>query len=176
MKKPPFVFFVALALILPVATPARAEDGGLPQLDPSLFPEQLFWLAISFATLYVLMRFVALPGVERAQGKRKNVMDTELVVAKAANEQARAMAHESDRTLAEARAKAQAAISDIKAESAKAAAEQQAEQNRKLGQKLRESEGVIAKAKLAAIKDMEASVPDLAAVIVDHVSGMKVKV
>ena len=175
MKKAAAIFsFVMLA-----ATPALAEEGaakaGLPQLDPSLFLEQLFWLAVSFTVLYLLMHFVALPGVQKVQERREEVIDHELATAKAANEQAKVMATDAERALADARAKANAAITDIKTEASKQAAEQQAAQSKQLGQKLRDAEANIAAARDKALKEIEGVASDLSNAIVDNVSGLKVK-
>jgi F-type H+-transporting ATPase subunit b len=165
----------ALAALPALAEEAGAAKAGLPQLDASLFPEQLFWLVISFVALYLLMKFVALPGVERAQDKRKKVIADALAAAKAANEQAKAMAAEAEKALADARARAQATVSAIKTEAAQKAAEQQAAQNKQLSQRLREAEAAIAATRDAALKDIEGVASGLAAAIVESVSGMKAK-
>ena len=157
------------------ALPALAAEDGLPQFNTALFPEQLFWLAVSFGALYLLMRFVALPGVERVQDKRKNVIDGEIGAAKSANEQAKAMGHQADKALADARANANATISAIKAEASRLASEQQLAQSKQLGQKLRDAEAGIAKTRDAAMKDIDATVSDLASAIVENVVGAKVK-
>ncbi len=159
--------------------PALAEEGGaakagLPQLDVSLFPEQLFWLAISFALLYVMMRYVALPGVQRAQDNRKQIIDAALTAAKAANEQARDMGHQADKALAEARAKANATIGDIKTQASKLASDEQTAQSKILGGRMRDAESNIASARDAALKEIEGKAAELAAQIVENVSGMKV--
>jgi F-type H+-transporting ATPase subunit b len=173
-----------LSLLLSGATatmslPALAEEGaakaGLPQLDVSRFPEQLFWLAISFTALYVAMRYVALPGVQRVQDKRKGVIELELAAARTANDQAKAMAVQSEKALAAARSKAHATINDIKTQTANVAADQQAAQSKTLHQKLREAEAGIAVTRDNAFKEIEKSAKDLAAVIVETVSGLKVK-
>ena len=55
----------------PVAAEAAAHDAhhaaspGLPQLDVSTFPSQLFWLVVCGVTLYGLMSKVALPRVQK---------------------------------------------------------------------------------------------------------------
>lgn len=175
MKKTFLFPLTALALTLSTVMPARAEEAGLPQLDPSLFPEQLFWLAITFSTLYLLMHFVALPGVQKVQDKRKDVIDEALSAARTANEQAKAMGVEADRALADARAKANATINDIKLQTSKVAAEQQAVQTKELSQKLRDAEAGIVAKRDAALKEIENSVSDLAAAIVDNVSGLRTR-
>ena len=56
----------------------------LPQLDATMYPEQLFWLAVSFVTLYILMTFIALPGVRNTQEKRHAMLAADLAAAAAA--------------------------------------------------------------------------------------------
>jgi F-type H+-transporting ATPase subunit b len=172
MKKLPVSLFAMAALY---ALPAAAEEGGLPQFDVTLFPEQLFWLAVSFTVLYCVMKFVALPGVETAQSKRRGIIEGELETARKANEQAREMGHEADKALAIARAKAQDTITTIKADASKLASEQQAVQSKELGQKLREAEAAIAKTRDAALKEIDGAAAELAAAIVDNVAGGRVK-
>lgn len=165
---------LVLAATVAGTVPAFADEG-LPQLDASLFPEQLFWLAVSFGTLYLLMHFVALPGVQKVQDKRKGILDTELSAARTANDQARNMGHEADRALTTARSKANATIAEIKAQASKTATEQQAAQAKQLNQKMRDAEANISAAREKALKEIEATASDLAEAIVDTVSGQKVR-
>lgn len=47
----------------------------MPQLDPTFFISQLFWLGVSFALLFVLMQFWALPGVTKVIEKRQKIIE-----------------------------------------------------------------------------------------------------
>ena len=42
---------------------APAEHGGFPPFQSQHFPSQLFWLALTFILLYVLMSRIALPRI-----------------------------------------------------------------------------------------------------------------
>ena len=155
------------------AAEGEAAKAGLPQLDATLFPAQIFWLVISFALLYVLMAYVAIPGVRRTQGKRHDTLSSDLAAAQAANEGAKEMMAQYEKALADARAKAQATVGDMAAAAAKVAAERQAVQQRELSARLTEAEGKITAARVEAIRNIEAASHDLANVIVEKVSGMK---
>lgn len=160
---------------LPLWAAEAGEEAGLPQLDTSLFPEQLFWLAVSFAILYALMAFVALPGVKRTQDNRHHVISSELSAATAANEAAREMVAKYEGALAEARTKAQATVSEIAAQAAKESAARQAAQQQELNKRLQDAEASIKSVRDAALKDIKGIAAELAHGIVERVTGMKVK-
>lgn len=170
-------FAVAAALYaLPLMAAEAGEKTGLPQLDTALFPAQLFWLAVSFAVLYVLMAFVALPGVKRTQDNRHHVISSELAAASAANEAARTMVAQYERALSDARAKAQATISDITAQAAKESAAKQTTQQQELNKRLQDAEASIKSVRDSALRDIKGSAAELAHGIVEKVTGLKVKV
>src|SRR6516162_3240548 len=46
-----------------VEVPASEHGRGFPPFDSQTFPSQLFWLAIAFIALYLLMARIALPRI-----------------------------------------------------------------------------------------------------------------
>jgi F-type H+-transporting ATPase subunit b len=170
-----FITTAGLALYaMPVmAAEGSAEEAGLPQFDTSLFPAQLFWLALTFVALYLLMSKVALPGVKRTLDQRSTTLSSDLKAAEAANEAAKAMITQYEKALTDARAKAQATVSEITAAAAKASAESQTAQQRELSKRLHDAEAKIGAAKNDAIKNIGSAAQDLAGTIVEKVSGMK---
>ncbi|MFY9288579.1 MAG: F0F1 ATP synthase subunit B' [Alphaproteobacteria bacterium] len=171
---------LSVITLMVLAAPAMASEGGseggLPQLDMSLFPEQIFWLTITFGLLYLLMHFVALPGVKKTQDNRHSTIASELAAAQEANEAAKAMVAQYEKALADARANAQATVSEITTAAAKQAAEKQAKQQQELVKRLHEAEAKIMATRDAALTEVKAAAQDLAQVIVEKVSGTKVKV
>ncbi len=47
-------------------------EGGMPQLDPTSFSSQLFWLVVVFAFLYVFMAKAIVPRIRNVLGKRQH--------------------------------------------------------------------------------------------------------
>ncbi len=174
---------VALPFVLS-AMPAWAEhaegaaegDGGLPQFDPSWYPEQMFWLVVSFVLMFLLMNFVVLPRYARTQEKRKDVISVEIETARVANEEAKASLSATEKSLADARAKAQADVSEMLARVAEESNERQATQEKELQRKLHRAEEDIAVSRAKAFEQVRSVAEDLAETIISKVLGGKKQV
>ncbi|MDR3516010.1 MAG: hypothetical protein P4M00_09350 [Azospirillaceae bacterium] len=91
-------------------TPGAAEHQGLPQLDTSLFPPQLVWLAICFIVLYRLMTKRALPLVAEVLEQRRSRIGADLDKATTARDESQAIVAHYEQALAAARSDAQTVI------------------------------------------------------------------
>lgn len=163
-------------LPLLAAEGAREAKEGLPQFDTEMFPGQIFWLAITFALLYVMMAYVALPRVARTQDKRQAAISDELAAAAAASEAAKSTIAQYERALSEARMQAQAAVGEITAQAAKASMERQAIQQKELTRRLQEADARITKARDAAIGDIRGPAAELASAVIEKITGTKMQV
>lgn len=56
------------------AQSAAAEEGGIPQMDPTWFPNQLFWLALSFGLLFAIVSLFIAPRIHGILGTRENAI------------------------------------------------------------------------------------------------------
>jgi F-type H+-transporting ATPase subunit b len=173
------------AAVLPFALsslPVWAEEAGagtkegLPQFDTSLFPEQIFWLVVSFAIFYLFMAFVALPLVARAQGNRKTILASEIEAARVASEAAKTMVASVEKSLGEARAQAQAKVGDMLAKVAEKADTHKAAKEKELLRHLHLAEEDIAVTRAAAMKEVRAAAEDLATAVVGTILGNKGRV
>ncbi len=168
--------FAVASIVTLSSLPAWAEesaDKGLPQFDTSLFPEQLFWLAVTFGALYLLMSKIALPRVSETQSKRRQIIASEIEAARAASDAAKAAAAVAEKSLAEARAKAQASVSEMMAQIAEETAKAQVAQDHTLQRHLHSAEEKIAVARQAGLNAIHSTVTELATVIVDKVINDK---
>ncbi|MDD3287762.1 MAG: hypothetical protein PHX43_01980 [Alphaproteobacteria bacterium] len=173
MKRVCFLLTI-LGCALPLPVLAEESKAGLSQLDITLYPGQLFWLAICFPLFFLLMRFWILPIFEETQGNRQRVLDSDVEAAKSANEQAKQTMVRYEKALVGAREMAQATVNDIVAASSKEAADQREIQRVDLSNRISAAEKKIASAHATAMNDIKNLVDDLAKVIVEKTAGLKV--
>jgi F-type H+-transporting ATPase subunit b len=103
------------------AAEAHASSG-LPQLDVSTWPGQLFWLAVTFTVLFMMMWKIVLPRIRNAIEERRDRIADDLDTAADFKQKAADSAAEYERLLAEARAKAHGLALGNRAEVEKAMA------------------------------------------------------
>ncbi len=137
----------------------EAASAGLPQLDPTSWPSQLFWLTLTFGALYWLMAGKFLPSLGGAIEERRDRIADDLDQAAEFKRQAEDAESAYNKALADARAKAGAIAADTRAEMDKEIAALQAETEAAL-----ESQLGAAEARITAMKaDASAKVREAAA-------------
>ena len=127
-----FAFVSAAAAAAGEAAHDAEASGGLPQLDMSTWPSQLFWLAVTFGVLYWLMAGRFLPAIGGAIEERRDRIADDLDTASEFRGQAEAAEAAYNQALADAKAKAQGIAADTRAEVDAEIAEMQAETDAKL--------------------------------------------
>ncbi|HEY7688899.1 MAG TPA: hypothetical protein VH835_09410 [Dongiaceae bacterium] len=147
------------------------EQGGMPQLNPADFSPQLVWLAITFILLLVLMSRLALPKVASVVEMREKRIESDIARADRVKAEADNAKAAYEKILADARAKAQAAMTAatqaIQAESGKRETAFMAQ----LGERTKAAEDGIAAAKAKAMGDVRGVAADAAASIINRIAG-----
>jgi F-type H+-transporting ATPase subunit b len=83
-----------------------ADEGGLPQLNPEFFASQIFWLAITFGLLFVVLSRVTLPKIASGLAARKSRIEGDLGAAEQSKKDASNALSAYEAALAQARSKA----------------------------------------------------------------------
>ena len=83
-----------------------AEGGGLPQLNPEFYASQIFWLAIIFGLLFIVLSRVTLPKIASGLAARKSRIDGDLGAAEQSKKDASDALAAYEAALAQARSKA----------------------------------------------------------------------
>ena len=123
----------------------------MPQLDPSTFGSQLFWLAICFGTLFFVMAFVVLPRIGRTIQARTDQLEGDLAEAEALRDKAAAALAAYEEALAEARTKALGLAQEMRAEVQAETDRQKAELDAKLAEQAAAADARLAEARDAAM-------------------------
>jgi len=63
------------------------EQGGMPQLNPESFSSQIFWLFVSFSTLFLIIHFFLLPKLKKIREKREKTVSNYLSQTQELNKQ-----------------------------------------------------------------------------------------
>jgi F-type H+-transporting ATPase subunit b len=143
----------------------------MPQLDPSTFVPQLFWLTVSFIVLYGLMRWLALPRVAAALEARRRQMDGDLAGAAEFKAQAEAALAAYEKALTTARAEAQATLRETSERLAAEAAERQRQLAATLAEQIAAAEQRIADAKQQALGEVRGIAVDVARSLTEKLIG-----
>jgi F-type H+-transporting ATPase subunit b len=150
---------------------AGHQVGVFPPFDAHNFLPQLIWLTIVFGALYWLMSRIALPRVENILEARKARIARDLDDSRTMQDQAQAAGVAYDKTLADAKGRAQALAQQthdqLYAESEAKRHTLEAELNAKLAA----AESQIAETKTRAMSNVDGIARDTASVVVQHLTG-----
>lgn len=146
----------------------------MPQLDPTWFASQLFWLFVCFVTLYVVLSKVVLPPIlgivgQRTQTISGNIADAEKFRADAASAQ-----RDYESALAQSREMSQALIAEVLAENkahAEATEKALAEETAK---KLAEARSRINNRKLELVQTLTPTAAEFAGMIAEKILSQPV--
>jgi len=146
----------------------------MPQFDPTFWIPQLFWLGVVSVVLFLVMWRVALPRVDVDVADRQDRIAGNLTKAETLKAEADAALAGYQKSIADARASAQAehakAVAAIAAESSK----REAVFGKRLGDQEAAAEANIAAARSAAMAQVKPIATELAQSITEKLVGTKV--
>lgn len=143
-----------LIAVLAMPMSAQAAGAGLPQLDISTWPSQLFWLVLLFTAGYILMAKFVTPRIGGVLEERRAKLDEDLGKARSASEDAARIRAEYEAELDAARAAAAETAKQAAAEATKQAEASNAKIAKKLAEKVAKAEAKLATARSKAIANL----------------------
>lgn len=143
----------------------------MPQLEASTFISQLFWLAITFVGLYLVMWKVVIPRVADVLRDRQERLDDDLEKAEALRNEAASVLEAYEKTVADGRAQAQAILREAADQNDKAAAIRQAALGEQLAQQTAAAEARIEGARKEALANIRSIAAEAAQAATLRLSG-----
>lgn len=146
----------------------------MPQLDPSLFATQLFWLFVTFLALFLIAWKVALPRITEVLDARQTRIDGDLDKARALKEEAETVMASYEKTLADASVQAQDIHRQVVQALANERTKRQEELSRKLSEQAHEAESRIAGEKQRAVENIRDAALDVVQSAASRLIGVEV--
>jgi len=187
MKRPLHIV-TALFATLVVALPAWAAEevvvptdaahhgggGGMPQLNASTFPSQIFWLFVTFLLLFWLYRSKALPRVAAILEARQTRISADLDRAGKLREEAEAALVRYQQVVSDAQAKAGTQIRVTRERLVDESAKRQSELDAVLAARVAEAEQRIRASRESALADLNAVAIEVAQAAATRLIGREV--
>jgi len=163
-----------VAVALPAWAAGDGGSGGLPQLDLTTWPTQIFWLIVSFAFAYVLMWRIVTPRIASVLEERHARLDDDMQRARTAADEAEEMRLSYEKQLSDARANASEKTRATLAEAQAEADRKNAEVAKKLATKISKAESRILDAKATALKELDDIAAESAVDAAASLTGIKI--
>jgi F-type H+-transporting ATPase subunit b len=148
-----------------------AESAGMPQLDFSTFPNQIFWLAVALVAIYVILSRMALPRIAATLADRQGRITGDIEAAARMRDEAVEAEKSYQQALTDARAEANKIVASakagIQADLDKATAKADAE----IAARAAESERAIAEIRAGMADSVLTVANDTAGAIVARLGG-----
>jgi F-type H+-transporting ATPase subunit b len=157
------------------AVPEGVGPGKIfPPLDPTGVVPQLFWLALTFGLLYVLLKRFALPRVGEVIEERRERIERDLAKAEALKVETEQALANYERALSEARSKAGAIGKDVHAKLTAEVDAERAKLDAELAAHVASAEATIAQTRAKAMAGVGEIATETAGAIVAKLIGREV--
>jgi F-type H+-transporting ATPase subunit b len=143
-------------------------ESGMPQLDPAIFPNLIFWLVLALLALYWVLSRIALPQIGSAIGARNDAIAGDIEQAAALKKRAEEAEAAYNAALAQARDEAHKIAAAARAGIDTELAGLMAEADKEIGAKTAESEARIGEIRASAATSIGEVARDTAAAIVER--------
>lgn len=150
---------------------AVAEAPGMPQLDFSSFPNQIFWLVVTLVVIYLVLSRVALPRIGSILAERQGTITNDIAAAEDLKSKAIEAEEAYNKALADARAEAQNIAAETRSEIQGDLNDAIAKADAEIAAKAAEGEKAIAAIRASALEAVESVAKDTASEIVAALGG-----
>ncbi len=145
---------------------AEAAAPGMPQLDFSTFPNQIFWLVVTLVVIYLILSRVALPRIAAVLAERQGTITNDIAAAEELKLKAIEAEKAYEKALADARAEAGRIAAETRDEIKAGLDEAIAKADAEIAARSAESEARIAEIEASAMENVGTVARDTAVAIV----------
>ncbi len=152
-------------------TTGATEAAGMPQLEFSTFPNQIFWLLVTLVAIYFILSRIALPRIGAVLAERQGTITNDIAAAEDLKQKAVEAEEAYNKALADARAEAQKIVAEAKAEVQADLDTAMAKADAEIAARAAESEKAIAAIRASAVESVREVAGETAQEIVAAMGG-----
>jgi len=152
----------------------EVEHEAFPPFDPSHYPSQILWLAITFGIFYYLVAKHITPRLSGIIETRESRIAADLAEAMRMKDEADAAVAKYEQELAEARAKGNAIATEAREKAKAEATAERTKLDADISKKIADAEVSINEIKNRALSEVATVAEDTAAQIVEQLTGVSV--
>jgi F-type H+-transporting ATPase subunit b len=155
-------------------TNTPVEDAGgaaMPQLDPSTFSNQIFWLLVTLVVIYIVLSRIALPRIAAVLAERSGTITNDIAAAEELKQKASEAEAAYQKALADARAEAADIVAKTKADIQADLDAELAKADEQIAAKAAEGEAAIAEIRASALESVNEIAIETTAAIVTAMGG-----
>ena len=146
----------------------------MPQLDPTTFVPQLFWLMVTFVLLYLVMWKIAIPRIGDVLQDRQKRIESDLEKAEELKKEAQSVRESYEKLVTNGSNKAQETIRAAREKMAEEASAQHASLTEKIAVQTSEAETRIGAAKNQALANIRSVAVEVAQLATSRLSDQEV--
>lgn len=148
-------------------------SGGLPQLDATTYPSQIFWMIVVFVIMHFFFAKKSLPEISRTIENRSERVSNDLDSAERLKEEVEAVQKSYEDSLSGAREESSRLFSDIENEIKIKSEKHASDFQERLNERIQVLEKEIVKARKNAMDEMSDVAADVAMTAAEKIIGVK---
>lgn len=146
----------------------------LPQLDPTWYASQSFWMLLTFCLMFLMMWRFVMPSMRATVDARRSRIEEDLRETEKLKNEASRLLKELEETQNSVKEKTRDLFAQAQAEAQTYTQQTEKDFNARLSVRIAEKEQILESAKEEALRDVSRISSDLASVIVRKVAGLTI--
>jgi len=151
-----------------------AESGGMPQLNPEFWVSQIFWLIITFGTLYVVLSKLILPKISANLELRKSQISDNIEAADKQREESESKLKEYDEIITKSKTEAKNIFNQVKEKALKDINAKREFLEKQIDEEVKKAEEEINKLRLEAPSKINKIAIDTSSQLIQKLIGAEI--
>ncbi|MDA9091768.1 hypothetical protein N9J56_00590 [Pelagibacteraceae bacterium] len=165
------LFFLCIGIVITSETYLLTAEAGMPQLDPTYWASQAFWLILIFTALYLALSNLFIPKIKESIDSRENKIKDDLDEAQKLKDLAENKLKEYELSIENAKKEVQKIIFESKNELNSQILGKKKEFEKEIENEIKTAEKEIEVLKKESLKSISSISEEMASKVIEQISG-----